>query len=103
MFFGQLQYIYLLHVPPTPDLGIVTATYIALAVINECKSPVRHPSNLDIFTYSDMRGIEVVDIATVEGLVGRIWWKNKWAIFDRGGVSARPTFARDEDDDDYED
>lgn len=50
-----------------------------------------------------MRGIEVVDIATVEGLIGRVWWDNRWAIFDRGGVSARPTFARDEDDDDYDD
>ncbi|KAJ3549958.1 hypothetical protein NMY22_g690 [Coprinellus aureogranulatus] len=42
VFFGQLRYTFLLHVPATPNPGIFSPTQIALAVIEECHKPIRH-------------------------------------------------------------
>ncbi|RXW12674.1 hypothetical protein EST38_g13181 [Candolleomyces aberdarensis] len=95
--FGRLTHILLLKVPPTPILNVTEATSIAFAVIEECEKPVQHPSGLDIYFYSKTKSAEVVDITTVKALVGRVFWDNKWAIFDRNGKLEQALFAEDED------
>ncbi|KAF6758291.1 hypothetical protein DFP72DRAFT_807899 [Ephemerocybe angulata] len=97
--YGQLNYVFLIKLPPAIDLGIMDATYIALAAISECDKPVQHSSGLDIHVYTKLRASEVVDIATVQALVGRVWWRNKWSIFDRSGDLARAVFDEGDDSD----
>ncbi|RXW13572.1 hypothetical protein EST38_g12282 [Candolleomyces aberdarensis] len=94
--FGQLQFIYLIKAPRMPQLGITQRTSFALAVINECDNPTPHLSGLDIHLYSKFQGLDVVDIATVQSLVGRVNWNRQWAIFARSGELARTTFTEDE-------
>jgi hypothetical protein len=79
--------------PSTPHLGISDPTSFVLAVINKCDSPTQHPTGLDIYLYSRLRGLDIVDIATVQSLVGRVSSNNRWALFDRRGDLARTTFA----------
>ncbi|KAF6752310.1 hypothetical protein DFP72DRAFT_1134095 [Ephemerocybe angulata] len=97
--YGQLNYVYLIKIPPAADIKIATTTYVALAVIAQCDRPVQHRSGLDIHVYTKLRASEVVDIATVQALVGRVRWENQFAIFDRSGDLARAVFAEGDDSD----
>ncbi|RXW13195.1 hypothetical protein EST38_g12658 [Candolleomyces aberdarensis] len=102
-FFGELKFIFLLKIPPTPELNITSLTFVAFAVIDECDNPTLHPSGLDIHVYSNQHGLDVVDITTVQSLVGRAHWNNRWAIFDCSGDLARTTFIEGESNSDAED
>lgn len=83
-FYRQLKSVYLIKLPPSPILRIEQSTYVALALIHECKGPVaQHPSGLNMHTYKKLECTEVVDITTVKCLVGRAQWLGKWVIFDR--------------------
>ncbi|KAF6760673.1 hypothetical protein DFP72DRAFT_804472 [Ephemerocybe angulata] len=83
-FFGQLKYLFLLRIPPSPDVGITELTYVGLAAISECNNVTPHPSGLaGLYSYANQRALDIVDIATVQSLVGRIKYKNKWTLFDR--------------------
>jgi hypothetical protein len=53
----------------------------------------RHP-----FYTKPRSSVDVVDIATVQSLVGRDFWDKRWAIFDRSGDLARTTFLEEEED-----
>lgn len=82
-FFGKLEYVFLLKLPRAPDLGLKHRKVVVLAVIAECDSLSPHPSRIGMFTYSQLKSSEVVDAATVQSLVGRIYWDKQWVIFDR--------------------
>ncbi|TEB26702.1 hypothetical protein FA13DRAFT_1756223 [Coprinellus micaceus] len=93
-YYGQLTHLFLIRVPVTPDLSIEEPTEIALAVIDECHKPSRHKaSGFNIFTYTKRMAPQAVDIITIQGLVGRLYWDKKWAILDRNGDVACDNFA----------
>jgi hypothetical protein len=50
---------------------------------------------LDIRHYSSEGALHVVDITSVQCLVGRIRDRNKWAIIDRSGTLARAMYTGD--------
>ena len=83
-FFGQLKRILLLDLPPLPSLNLPGTTTIILAVIQNVKATLRG----DIYYYEEQsKGvIEVVDLNTVQCLVGRIKDRRRWAIVDRSGI-----------------
>jgi hypothetical protein len=78
-FFGQLQRILVLELPSTPRLNIAMPTTIILALIKNVKVTLTD----NVYYYKAFGVDEVVDLTTVQCVVGRIWDRDEWAIVDR--------------------
>jgi hypothetical protein len=78
-FFGQLKRILLLELPSAQRLNLNEPTTVILALIREVKSTIKN----GIYYYKDFGAEEVVDLSTLQCVVGRIWDRNEWAIIDR--------------------
>ncbi|KIJ41382.1 hypothetical protein M422DRAFT_139184, partial [Sphaerobolus stellatus SS14] len=76
--YGQLQHILICPLPRT------------LAVIRPTNSKADVQSG--IHHYDDLSAIEVVDLAAIQGVVGRIFNRGRWVIIDRGGALAQAEF-----------
>lgn len=85
-FFGQLQRIFVVRLPATPDLDLVEPTTLILALIRQCDI-VAHNS-LDMHYYKKLTYTEVVDMGSVQCVVGRIYDRGCWVILDRSGSMA---------------
>ena len=83
-FFGQLKRILVLEIPPTPELKLTTQTTIILAVIQNARTTEKN----GFYYYKDFGVDEVVDLSTVQCVVGRIWDRSEWAIVDRSDSMA---------------
>ncbi|KAG6806039.1 hypothetical protein H0H92_012948, partial [Tricholoma furcatifolium] len=109
-FYGQLQHIYLIRFPQALSTQLKinppSETTILLAGIRSCKLdklPSTAFTPLDIHFYSSFGSFDVVDIMTVQALVGRVrpsLDSHQWAIIDRSGSLARALWNEDEDDED---
>ncbi|KAH9889500.1 hypothetical protein C8Q73DRAFT_707899 [Cubamyces lactineus] len=95
-FYGQLQRVLVVHFPAMPATPITTATPLVFAIIRTCKVIDSHQS-LDIHYYTQTSTLDVVDITTVQCLVGRIHDRGRWAIIDRSGSLSRAIYAEDEE------
>lgn len=103
-FYGQLQHIYLVRFDtpcPALDLHEPTTTLI-MASIQTCSllHDVSIP-NLDIHFYSKLGKTDVIDITSVQCLVGRVPYAqgpDVWAIVDRSGTLARAMYLETEDE-----
>ena len=69
---------------------------VVLAAIRQCEVSSTH-RKLDIHYYTRAGPIDVVDISTVQALVGRVKDIERWAIVDRSGSLARAEFCIDEE------
>jgi hypothetical protein len=79
IFFGQLQRILVLELPSTARLNLATPTTIILALIKNVKATLTD----NIYRYKEFGTNEVVDLTTVQCVVGRIWDRDEWCIVDR--------------------
>ena len=88
-FYGQLQHIFVVKMPQL--LGGET---LILGSILTCN--IEEKNELDMHHYKMHGRTEVVDITTVQCLVGRIKDRGSWTIIDRSGKLARATFELDD-------
>ena len=105
--YGELQHIYVVcFTSACPQLGIHEPTTVIFAGIQSCKLANDDPElkTLDIHFYSQEGTFDVVDIMTVQTLIGRAdgGLNGTWAIFDRSGSLARAVFIGGGDDDGLE-
>lgn len=100
-FYGQLEHIYWVNFPgPCAELGNDEPTTYILAAIRNCvlESDDRELTGLDIHFISRMGNLDVIDITSVQALVGRVQdMSGDWAIIDRSGVLARAEWKGEED------
>ncbi|KAJ7192610.1 hypothetical protein B0H12DRAFT_1002089, partial [Mycena haematopus] len=85
-FYGQLTHIYRVHLPAAcPSLQTKKPTTYILAAIRSCilQAADKEMEGLDIHFYSSQGSLDVVDITTVQSLVGRVRHGKMWAIVDR--------------------
>ena len=78
-FFGQLKRVLVLELPVAPQLGLVKSTTLILALIQEVKATLKD----GIYFYQEFGVEEVVDLKTIQCVVGRVKCKGEWAIVDR--------------------
>lgn len=101
-FYGQLTHIYRVHfAEPCPALQIDNPTLYILAAIRTCvlKPDDRELQGLDIHFYSRAGALDVIDITSVQALVGRVQdLSNEWAVIDRSGVLARAQWLGDDEE-----
>ena len=99
-FYGQLQHLFVISLPPDTALHLTEPTIHMLASIKTCKIE-RANVDLDIHYYSKLGGLDVLDITCVQCAVGRIPCKNGWAIIDRSGDLARAFYVPEAGNEEY--
>ena len=81
MFFGQIQHVILIRMPATQDLRLDEPETVILASIKNC--PIKRYNDLDMYYYRNKDGYtEIVDIAAIQCLVGRVFDRGWWTIID---------------------
>jgi hypothetical protein len=78
-FFGQLGRILVLELPSAPKLHLTEPTTVIVAVVREVKAKLMD----GIYYYKEFGLDEVVDLETIQCVVGRIKDRGKWALIDR--------------------
>ncbi len=68
--------------PSAQRLNLDEPTTVILALIREVKATLRE----DIYYYKDFGVEEVVDMKTVQCVVGRVKDRGEWAIVDRSNI-----------------
>lgn len=91
-FYGQLQHLFVVSLPPDTNLNLTEPTVHILASIKTCKIE-RTNVDLDIHYYSKLGGLDVLDITCIQCVVGRIPCNNGWAIIDQSGDLARAFYV----------
>ena len=71
--------ILVLELPAAPRLGIAEPTTLILALIQEVKASLKD----GIYSYKEFGAEEVVDLKTVQCVVGRVKNRGEWSIVDR--------------------
>jgi hypothetical protein len=84
--------------PRTETLNIQSSTRYLLAVIQPCSTRGRDATR-ELATYVETTMPVVINLCTIECVVGRVRRGNEWAIVDRSGDFARTVFVDPEDDD----
>ena len=94
-FYGQLQHIFVVKRPSATQLlvGVTEPEILILGAILTCD--IEEKNDLDMHYYKTHGRTEVVDITTVQCLVGRVKDRGVWTIIDRSGNLARATFELD--------
>jgi hypothetical protein len=99
-FYGQLENIYAIHFSLTSqqDLGPDCPSIVILAAIRSCilETADSQLKSLDIRYYTGTGALHVIDITSVQCVVGHIWDRNKWAIIDRSSSLARAFYVEDD-------
>ncbi|KAI0826921.1 hypothetical protein BC628DRAFT_1319465 [Trametes gibbosa] len=96
-FYGQLQRILVIELAPVPSANPpqLTPSTLLFGVIRQCVITSAH-NVLDIHYYKKLGRVEVVDITTVQCVVGRVSLEqSEYAIIDRSGSLARAIYAED--------
>jgi len=96
IFFGQLQNIFVIKIPASPALELEDTTTLILAAVRTCTNPQMKGEN-NIYYYSREGHLEVIDMACVQCLIGRVKDGNEWAIVDRSDGCACPVFVTEDD------
>ncbi|KAF5374458.1 hypothetical protein D9615_009129 [Tricholomella constricta] len=94
-FYGQLENIFVVKLPATPDLELVQPATLILAAIRTCT--VEAENSLDMHYYKRQGRTEVVDMTSVQCVVGRVKVGNMYAIIDRSGSMARGYYDPDDE------
>ncbi|XP_006456624.1 hypothetical protein AGABI2DRAFT_122508 [Agaricus bisporus var. bisporus H97] len=68
VYFGQLKRLLILEVPPIPELSQDTPSKIIFAVVQGVKTFQEN----NIYYYTDLGPIEIIDLNTIECVVGRV-------------------------------
>jgi hypothetical protein len=98
-FYGRLDSILVLNMPVAPRLNITKPESVILAVIKECVVEDGDAHGLDIHFYRRDGSLQVMDLACVQCLVGRVRLANgSWAILDRSGTLARAQYVDERDE-----
>jgi len=78
VFFGQLNCILVLELLPAPQLDLTEPTTLILALIQEVNVTLRD----GIYSYKEFGAEEVVNLKTVQCVIGRVKDRGEWAIID---------------------
>ena len=92
-FYGQLQHIFVVKMPPACQLGVSKPEILIFGAILTCD--IEGKNDLDMNYYKIYGRTEVVDIMTVQCLMGHVKDHGSWIIIDRSGNLARATFELD--------
>lgn len=82
-FFDQLKLVLVLELPLSPQLNLTKPTTVILALIQEAKTELKD----GIHFYKKFGAEEVIDLKTMQCVVGRVKNGSEWAIIDWSDVA----------------
>ncbi|KAF9256770.1 hypothetical protein L218DRAFT_1022754 [Marasmius fiardii PR-910] len=90
-YYGQLQQIFVVRfTEPQPRLKLTCPTTLIMCQIRSCRLLHSQIAALDIHFFEGMGKLDVVDVTSIQCLVGRVpCGGSKYAIIDRSGSLAR--------------
>jgi hypothetical protein len=91
-FWGQLLKIFVLQLTDeqAQSLGQPTARPVVLASIRRVDAK---KSKYGIVSYKHERGLDVVDVNSLQCVVGRVYYDRQWFILDRSAPKERAIFG----------
>ncbi|GBE81876.1 hypothetical protein SCP_0402500 [Sparassis crispa] len=94
-FYGQVRRLFICKLNRAPSIGLQQpSTSVLLAAIRTCD--IEETDNvLDIHYYSKMGRLDIVDITTIQCVVGRVHDRQRWAVIDRSGTLSRAIYIDD--------
>lgn len=96
-FYGQLLHVLVVPLAALPSVG-QPATTLVLGIIRAHAIETDHQTlNIHYYPASSQGYIDVVDICTIECLIGRVKDGNQWATIDRSDVLDRTNTTYVED------
>ncbi|KAI0819220.1 hypothetical protein BC628DRAFT_1333506 [Trametes gibbosa] len=95
-FYGQLRNILVIDLGPIPLASPpqLQSSVLMLGTIRRCVIESIH-RDLDIHYYKKLGALEIVDISTIQCVVGRVQDRGRFAIIDRSGSLARAIYIED--------
>jgi hypothetical protein len=96
---GRLECIIDVVLPHTPSLNITSETCYLLALAKPCSTGGKDATR-ELMTYTETMAQVVIDLRTVECVVGRVWRGNEWGIIDQSGDYTCTVFVDTQNDDD---
>lgn len=85
-FFAEVHRIVSLKVPASEDLHLHEREEVFLALVKTCKA---EQDGYGHWRFSNLGGLEFVDLATIRCTVGRVYSRGTWYILDRNGEVPR--------------
>ena len=89
--YGQVETFFSVPLPAVAELELDEPFKVVVVAIRKVKMSLKTPLNIPY--YSEMGGMEVVDISVIKCLVGRIEDRGEWAIIDRTAGLAQANFS----------
>ena len=102
-FYSQLQHIFVVRFSELcQDNRVEPEKPIFLAAIRNCKLTTDDPQlvKLDIHLYTQMGTLDIIDITSIQALIGRVKSqvsRGTWAIIDRSSTLARAIYEEELD------
>ncbi|KAI0369836.1 hypothetical protein BV20DRAFT_1036311 [Pilatotrama ljubarskyi] len=95
-FYGQLRQILVINLGPVPSASPPQSepSTLVLGVIRRCIIESDHRA-LDIHYYRRHGALEIVDITTIQCLVGRVQDRGHYGVIDRSGALARAIYIEE--------
>lgn len=93
--YGLLQAILECVFPPEPRWKALGGTTLLLALIVPCKT--KGDASTAVICYKHTLAEVVVDIRTIQAVVGRVQSRKNWGIIDRHNGLARTMFVNEDD------
>ncbi|KZV84260.1 hypothetical protein EXIGLDRAFT_624518 [Exidia glandulosa HHB12029] len=96
-YFGQLQYIYILPLPALPKYKQREPQTLLLACVTDCAG-LSQPNSVGVRYHSGKMGTsQVIDLASVECVIGRVEDRGQVAIIDRSNEFSRVIIPEDDE------
>ncbi|EJD35525.1 hypothetical protein AURDEDRAFT_75228 [Auricularia subglabra TFB-10046 SS5] len=93
-FFGQLLRIFVLELPPLPEYEHPLKQTALLAEVQECHG-LTEPDRAGVRYFDgSLATAQVIDLACIECLVGRMEDRGRWALIDRSNELARTVMPK---------
>jgi hypothetical protein len=86
MFFAELHRLVRLEISASEDLHLREREEVFLALVKTCKAEQNQHGH---WRYSDLGGLEFIDLSTIVCTVGRVYNRGAWYIIDRNGELVR--------------
>src|SRR3954447_140574 len=91
IFYGRLEYIIVCELPDTAFFGQLKGQTRLLALVTPCNTNGKDATKT-VTTYSHQTAATVIDLQSIEAVVGCVATHNQWAIIDRTDGLAQTIF-----------
>lgn len=85
-FYAELHRIIRVKIPASEELHLRESEEVLLALVKTCKTEQDEGGRRK---YSNLGGIEFIDLTTIRCTVGRVYDRGAWYIIDRSGEVVR--------------